>query len=446
MFGDWATGAVWLRTADGLNLREGGSDAHDPLDYEGNPGHGTRTCSVVCGDAEPLPGEEPPESEIGVAPRLPVVPCRIVNRVVLTPERNREAVAEGIRHVRAKGCQVISISLGIPFFPPNATGGMGRAVDQAYEEGAIVVAAGGQIIDSVTYPGKYARTIGVGGVTWQRRIWFDYDAGKEMIDVWAPAEGVLRADSVAAEGQAVMPPIEGDDPGTFSLSLDSHSGDYGKGDGTSYATVHVAAAAAMWLLLRQDEIERTYGEAWQRVEAFRRLLRTTAAADQWRAAGQPHRRARHRAAAAGRPARCGRPEQGASRQGQVVLRPVRRSRGPGRSGRVALAGGVDREQRHEVFLRSGNRRRCGRDPPRDRDSGQGHRRGDAPLGAARGRLRTLRAVPSHAPTTPHSSCNPGTSTSPGRQSVRGWAGCAKKKGRPIRPPLEQRLRGVSTIT
>jgi hypothetical protein len=78
VFGDWTTGAVWLRTADGLNLREGGSDAHDPLDYEGNPGHGTRTCSVVCGDAQPLPGEPPPESEIGVAPRLPVVPCRIV--------------------------------------------------------------------------------------------------------------------------------------------------------------------------------------------------------------------------------------------------------------------------------------------------------------------------------------------------------------------------------
>ena len=57
VFGDWATGAVWLRTADGLNLREGGSDAHDPLDYEGSPGHGTRTCSIVCGDAQPLPGE-----------------------------------------------------------------------------------------------------------------------------------------------------------------------------------------------------------------------------------------------------------------------------------------------------------------------------------------------------------------------------------------------------
>jgi hypothetical protein len=152
---------------------------------------------------------------------------------------------------------------------------MGRAVDKAYEEGAIIVAAGGQIIDSVTYPDKYSRTVGVGGVTWQRRIWFNYDAGQEMIDVWVPAEGVLRPDSIAAEAQAVMPPIEGDDPGAFSLSLDSHSGSYGKGEGTCYATVHVAAAA-MWLLLRHDDIERTYGEAWHRVEAFRRPLRATA--------------------------------------------------------------------------------------------------------------------------------------------------------------------------
>ena len=38
-------------------------------------------------------------------------------------------------------------------------------------------------------------------MTWQRRIWFDYNAGKEMIDVWAPAEGVLRADSMAAEAR-----------------------------------------------------------------------------------------------------------------------------------------------------------------------------------------------------------------------------------------------------
>jgi hypothetical protein len=61
---------------------------------------------------------------------------------------------------RAKGCKAIGISLGIPFFPPSMNGGMGRAVDKAYEERAIIVVAGGQIIDSVTYPGKYWRTIG----------------------------------------------------------------------------------------------------------------------------------------------------------------------------------------------------------------------------------------------------------------------------------------------
>ena len=32
----------------------------------------------------------------------------------------------------------------------------------------------------------------------------------------------------------------------------------------------------MWLRLRGDEIDRKYSEPWQRVEAFRLLLRTTA--------------------------------------------------------------------------------------------------------------------------------------------------------------------------
>jgi hypothetical protein len=44
VFGDWTTGAVWVCTPDGLNLREGGADAHHPLECEGNPGHSTRTC------------------------------------------------------------------------------------------------------------------------------------------------------------------------------------------------------------------------------------------------------------------------------------------------------------------------------------------------------------------------------------------------------------------
>jgi subtilisin family serine protease len=270
VFGDWDAGGVWLRVADGLNLREPGHGPLDPLDYEGNPGHGTRTCSVLCGDA---PAGAP--SEIGVAPRLPVVPCRIVNSVVLRPERKREAVAKAITHVREKGCRVVSISLGIPSFPPGTTGGMGRAVDRAYEAGVIVVAAAGQVIDSVCYPAKYDRTVGVGGVTWQRRIWQPYNAGRDQVDVWAPAEGVLRADALAAVGSPGVAPIEGEDHGSFTPGSSSHSGSLGKGSGTSYATVHVAAAAAMWLLRHGAALDSAYPEPWQRVEAFRGLLRAT---------------------------------------------------------------------------------------------------------------------------------------------------------------------------
>lgn len=275
-FGDWTVGTVWLRPAEGLNRREPGMPPRDPLDYEGSPGHGTRTGSVLCGEAVALPGIPAPAAEIAVAPRLPVIPCRVVNSVVLSPEHNREAVAAGIRHAIARRCQVVSMSLGVPFMPPFATGGMGHAVDEAYEAGVILVAAGGQVVDSVCYPAKYDRTIGVGGVTAARRVWFRYKAGRDMIDVWAPAADVLRANPLAAVGTVAIRPLEGGDPGMSAVSSDSSSGDYAKGTGTSYATVHVAGAAAMWLLARGADIAAAYGEPWQQVEAFRRLLRTTA--------------------------------------------------------------------------------------------------------------------------------------------------------------------------
>ena len=281
-FGYRAGETPWLSPGDGLNAVAGG-DPRDPLDYDGNPGHGTRTCSILCGDAVPLAGEAPIGSEIGVAPRLPVVPCRVVDSVVLLAERSRQAVGDGIRHAIGKGCQVVSISLGIPTFPFWRKGGMGAAVDAAYEAGLIIVAAGGQIIDSLCYPAKFNRTIGVGGVTPEGRIWFAYRAGNDWLDVWAPAKDVLRVDSLAPAGAATVPPVEGADPGSSALSgrsdstgSGSHSGLSGKGNGTSYATVHVAAAAAMWLRARGHDIAVAYGEPWQRVEAFRHLLRETA--------------------------------------------------------------------------------------------------------------------------------------------------------------------------
>ena len=289
IFGDWAAETSWVRTADGWNIVTDTADPVDPLDYGGNPGHGTRTCSVICGDARLV--DPATETVVGVAPGLPVVPFRCVDSVLLHAEAHRAAVASGIDRAVTAGCRVISISLGIPGFLPNETGGMGRAVDDAYKAGVIMCAAGGQIIDRVTYPGKYNRTIGCGGLTWQGRIWWPYAHGEEMIDVWAPAAGVQIADRFIEPGQAAVPAIEGDDPGApsgggdgaeegsssslsgSSSTSSSSSGKLTKSDGTSYATAHVAAAAAMWLRHRASEIKATYGEPWQRVEAFRMLLK-----------------------------------------------------------------------------------------------------------------------------------------------------------------------------
>ena len=239
----------FMLTQYGANFRELSQTPNDPLDYDGEPGHGTRTSSVLTGN---LPG-----TFVGVAPTVRVVPYRVTNSVVLSKKIRRANIANAIRHaVDINRCDVISISLGWPLLSWFSDRPMGEAVDYAYENGVIVVAAGGQIVDAVCYPGKYYRSIGVGGVEADYSVWQKY--GNEMqsfIDVWAPASPIYRANTEIVNGQEEYK--------------------YGYGDGTSYATVHVAGAAAMWLTYKYDELESAYSEPWHRVEAFRSLLKGT---------------------------------------------------------------------------------------------------------------------------------------------------------------------------
>ena len=233
--------------SDGGNYMEPGTRPRDPLNYRGYPGHGTRTASVLCGN---LPG-----SFVGVAPGAPTVSYRVTNTVVLG-RNQRKKLARAIRHAGEAGCEVVSISLGIPGLSVFGRRLLGQAVDEAYDNGIIVVGAGGQVIDVVTYPGKFFRTIGVGGVTPEREVWFEYNRVMlKFIDVWAPADPIRRANTVLANGQEQY--------------------DFGNGDGTSYSTIHVAGAAAMWLVYRGDQIETKYSKPWMRIEAFRKLLKKT---------------------------------------------------------------------------------------------------------------------------------------------------------------------------
>ncbi len=255
VFGDWSgpdrTQNRTIAVRQGTNFREPDSLPLDPLNSKFFGGHGTRMLSVLAGYA--VEGFE------GVAPGVPVVPYRVADTVVLVSKTDRNNVALAIRHaVETTACEVISISMGFPFLDPVGVRPLGEAVDFAYGRGVIVVAAGGQVIDVVSYPGKFSRTIGVGGVKPNRTVYFPYARWMhEYIDVWAPSEPIFRANMIKQNGNLVP-----EDP-------------MGHGDGTSYGTVHVSAAAAMWLAHRGDEIRDIYDKPWQRIEAFRTLLKGT---------------------------------------------------------------------------------------------------------------------------------------------------------------------------
>jgi subtilisin family serine protease len=273
-FRDPISGQTWLRPEEGRNFIEGGPPL-DPVDnrrLRGKSfGHGTRTLSVICGSAVDL--DDGRRLAIGVAPGLPTVPCRVTSWVVLLSPGSRQGVAQGIGLAIARHCQVVSMSLGTLVLPPFSTGGLNDAVDAAYERGVILVAAAGQETDRVTFPGKFQRTIACAAVgpdrrPWQRQFWQSHPDEMARVDAWAPG------DEVPVAVRQVAGTAAADSPGSFASVFESSSNSSAS-KGSSYATAHVAAAAAMWLRHRQADIAAAYPAQWQRVEAFRTLLRTS---------------------------------------------------------------------------------------------------------------------------------------------------------------------------
>ena len=270
VFGDIAGGLSWVKLSQGVNYVEtdksplepphsrSGQLPNDAMDWisdltaEGIDGHGTRTLSVLCGDGAYVRGTQ--KSRVGMLPGLPVVPYRVTDTVLLAQRTVLTNIGKAIRHAVDNDCKIISMSLGFPIMRSTA---LGEAVDYAYDAGVIVLAAGGQFIDKVTYPGKFSRTIGVGGHTPQRKIWHLAHYSKTMqrfIDVWAPSTEIVRANP--------------------KWKSDGRLFDDEDGEGTSYGTVHVVAAAALWLRHHgENKLQAHYPKGWQRVEAFRHALR-----------------------------------------------------------------------------------------------------------------------------------------------------------------------------
>lgn len=219
-----------------LNLMEGSNDARDPLGYSGNPGHGTKTGSVLISDGgfDANGNTTPPGRIDGLAPKATLVPIRTFNSVIRVLDSN---TARAVRHATKAQCDVISMSLG-----GRAFFGLERAINDAVRRDIIVVNAAGNCIGMVVAPASYDNAIAVGATNVDNKPWKGSSKGR-AVDISAPGEDVYVADAVAG-----------------ATGIESSPG-----NGTSFATAAVAGAAASWIAFHgRDRIKAAQGSLTRR--------------------------------------------------------------------------------------------------------------------------------------------------------------------------------------
>lgn len=204
-----------LLLSEDRDLLEDDDDALDPLadGFMDNPGHGTATGSVIIsarGTTAPFVS--------GVAPGARLIPLRTSPQVVLLSMRN---LIRAIDYAIQKKAHVVSISMG----------GLGsfalqKVLQRATKAGLIVVAAAGNKVKFVVYPGGYPEAVCMAATNFNDKPWKGSCRGPE-VTIAAPGESVWRARIFHRAGQ-VQRTVE-----------TSH--------GTSYATAMVAGVAALWL-------------------------------------------------------------------------------------------------------------------------------------------------------------------------------------------------------
>lgn len=178
--------------------------------------HGTFVASIVAANTNNGQGGA------GVCWSCKIMPIKVLDSAGSGSSFN---VAQGIDWAVSHGAKVINLSLG----SGSSDASLQTAVTNAWNAGVVVVAAAGNNAgvapttdDAVLFPAAYPNAIAVASSN-SANVRSSFSNYGPEIDVTAPGEGVLGADCNCA----------------------GHGGYYATGSGTSFASPHVAGAAAL---------------------------------------------------------------------------------------------------------------------------------------------------------------------------------------------------------
>ncbi|PKK94069.1 MAG: hypothetical protein CVV61_01430 [Tenericutes bacterium HGW-Tenericutes-6] len=183
---------------------------------EDDEGHGTFVAGIIAANKDNSKGIA------GIVQQGDLLIIKANNLDNLSTEENEAKsfsdsnIIEGIYYAVEQGADIINMSLGGS--SPNTL--VKNAVDYAYSQGVIIVAASGNDGENVAlYPASYENVVSV-GATDQNKIIASFSNYNEYIDLVAPGVEIISTDINNA---------------------------YASGGGTSYAAPHVTGAIALML-------------------------------------------------------------------------------------------------------------------------------------------------------------------------------------------------------
>ncbi len=203
------------RVASGYDFYNNDSDTTD-----GN-GHGTFVAGTIAQSTDNGVGVA------GIAPDATILPVQVLSS---QGYGDVTAIVNGIIWATDQGADVINMSLGTNY----STNTLESACQYAYDNGVVVVAASGnEYSSSVSYPARYDTVVAVGANRYDgtRAGYSNYGTGMDLV---APG-GDLSKDQ-NSDGYA---------DGILQETFENNQWTYPFWEGTSMASPHVAATAAL---------------------------------------------------------------------------------------------------------------------------------------------------------------------------------------------------------